>query len=57
MVEQDTYIPEVVDSYGHQGHLEKAKPVLEGHITFRDKACMLVAHVVDPQPGEVILDS
>ncbi|ETJ38197.1 Sun protein, partial [human gut metagenome] len=37
IVEQDTYIPEVVYIDGHQGHLEKAKPVLEGHITFMDK--------------------
>ncbi len=36
--------------------MEKAKPVMEGHITFMDKASMLVAHVVDPQPGERILD-
>ena len=56
IVEQDTYIPEVVYIDGHQGHLEKAKPVLDGHITFMDKASMLVAHVVDPQPGELILD-
>ena len=29
---------------------------MEGHITFMDKASMLVAHVVDPKPGERILD-
>ncbi|MBS6382972.1 MULTISPECIES: 16S rRNA (cytosine(967)-C(5))-methyltransferase RsmB [Veillonella] len=55
-VEQDTYIPEVVYINAHQGHLEKAKPVIDGHITFMDKASMLVAHVVNPQPGERILD-
>ena len=55
-IEQDKDIPEVVYINSHQGHLEKAKPVIEGHITFMDKASMLVAHVVDPQPGDRILD-
>ena len=56
IVEQDKHILEAVYVDGHQGYLEKAKPVLEGHITFMDKASMIVAHVVDPQPGERILD-
>ena len=42
-IEQDKDIPEVVYIDSHQGHLEKAKPVIEGHITFMDKASMLVA--------------
>lgn len=55
-VDRDEYIPECIYIDGHQGHLEKARPVLDGHITFMDKPSMLVAHVVNPQPGERILD-
>ena len=38
------------------GALDELKPLQEGLCQVQDESSMLVAHVVDPQPGEFILD-
>ena len=56
IVEQDATMPEVLYIDKHVGSLEKSDLVMNGAITFMDKASMLVAHVVNPQANERILD-
>ena len=56
IISRDDVMEEVIYIEKHVGHLEKSPVVLDGYITFMDKASMLVAHIVDPQRGERILD-
>lgn len=49
-------LPEAVHITRHTGSLESAPLVKDGLITFTDEASMAVAYVVDPQPGEKVLD-
>lgn len=55
-VEQSTKIPEALRILSHRGSLEAAKWVKEGSITFMDEASMAVAYVVQPKPGDKVLD-
>lgn len=41
----------------HLGSLEASKFVKEGYITFMDKASLMVGRVVNPRPGERVLDT
>ena len=38
------------------GALDNLAPLQEGYCQVQDESSMLVAHVVDPQPGELVLD-
>lgn len=49
-------LPEAVHITHHTGSLESAPIVKAGLITFTDEASMAVAYVVDPKPGEKVLD-
>ena len=55
-VTQDTNYDDIIYINSHRGSLEKSEAVINGYITFMDKASMLVARLVNPQPGECILD-
>ena len=50
------YYEDIIYINSHRGSLEKSEAVINGYITFMDKASMLVARLVNPQPGECILD-
>lgn len=43
----------VLEGYGS---LDKLAPLQEGYCQVQDESSMLVAHVVDPQPGDFVLD-
>lgn len=43
----------ILDKYGS---LDSLLPLQEGHCQVQDESSMLVAHVLDPQPGEKIFD-
>lgn len=43
----------VLENYGS---LDNLAPLQEGYCQVQDESSMLVAHVVDPQPGELVLD-
>lgn len=55
-VEPTGKLPEAVHITHHHGSLENSSLVKEGILTFSDEASMAVAYVVDPKPGEHILD-
>lgn len=56
IIEQDMDYEDIIYIDKHIGNLEKVPAVVNGHITFMDKASMLVARLVDPQKGDRILD-
>lgn len=43
----------VLENYGA---LDKLAPLQDGYCQVQDESSMLVAHVVDPQPGDLVLD-
>jgi ribosomal RNA small subunit methyltransferase B len=55
-VSQDSNYKDIIYINSHPGSLEKSDAVIKGYITFMDKASMLVARLVNPQPGERVLD-
>lgn len=55
-VTQDSNYEDIIYINSHRGSLEKSEAFIKGYITFMDKASMLVARLVNPQPGERILD-
>ena len=55
-VSQDSNYKDIIYINSHLGSLEKSDAVIKGYITFMDKASMLVARLVNPQPGERVLD-
>lgn len=56
VVEKTGHLPEAIYIDKHVGSLEQAPAVVDGSLAFSDEASMAVAHVVDPQPGEKVLD-
>lgn len=56
VVSQDEDYKDIIYIDSHSGSLEKSVSVIEGHITFMDKASMLVARLVNPRPGDKVLD-
>lgn len=56
VVEQSPLIEDAIYIDRHVGMLQEAPWVREGMITFMDEASMAVSYVVDPKPGEKILD-
>ncbi|MBQ2087373.1 MAG: 16S rRNA (cytosine(967)-C(5))-methyltransferase RsmB [Selenomonas sp.] len=50
-----TWTPEGVLITAH-GSLDELTPLQDGRCQLQDEGSMLVAHVVDPQPGELIID-
>ena len=55
-VSQDSNYKDIIYINSHRGSLEKSDAVIKGYITFMDKASMMVARLVNPQPGERVLD-
>lgn len=55
-ISQDSNYKDIIYINSHRGSLEKSDAVIKGYITFMDKASMLVARLVNPQPGERVLD-
>ena len=55
-VSQDSNYKDIIYINSHRDSLEKSDAVIKGYITFMDKASMLVARLVNPQPGERVLD-
>lgn len=49
-------LPEAIYINSHHGSLDSSALVKEGLLTFTDEASMAVAYVVDPKPGDYILD-
>lgn len=56
VIEEDSDYKDMIYIDKHIGSLEKSRAVSHGHITFMDKASMLVARLVNPQKGDRILD-
>ncbi|MCR5758542.1 MAG: 16S rRNA (cytosine(967)-C(5))-methyltransferase RsmB [Selenomonas sp.] len=54
-VEESRWAPEGLRVTAH-GALDNLAPLQEGLCQVQDESSMLVAHVVDPQPGELIID-
>ena len=54
-VRESQWTPEGVLVTAH-GALDKLAPLQEGLCQVQDESSMLVAHVVNPQPGELIID-
>ena len=54
-VQESQWTPEGILVTAH-GALDKLAPLQEGLCQVQDESSMLVAHVVDPQPGELIID-
>ena len=52
---RSSYVDEgfVLESHGS---LDALRPLQEGYCQVQDESSMLVAHVVDPQPGDFVLD-
>lgn len=56
IIERDEDFEDIIYIEKHSGSLEKSDAFIKGYITFMDKASMLVPRLVDPKPGERILD-
>lgn len=56
VVEKTGHLPEAIYIDKHSGSLETSPVVVDGSLAFSDEASMAVAHVVNPQPGDKILD-
>ncbi len=54
-VQESQWTPEGILVTAH-GALDNLPPLQEGLCQVQDESSMLVAHVVDPQPGELIID-
>ncbi|BAL83470.1 putative ribosomal RNA small subunit methyltransferase B [Selenomonas ruminantium subsp. lactilytica TAM6421] len=54
-VQESQWTPEGIRVTSH-GALDDLAPLQEGLCQVQDESSMLVAHVVDPQPGELIID-
>lgn len=54
-VQESQWTPEGILVTAH-GALDNLAPLQEGLCQVQDESSMLVAHVVDPQPGELIID-
>ena len=52
---RSSYVDEGFVLEGH-GSLDALAPLQEGYCQVQDESSMLVAHVVDPQPGDFVLD-
>ena len=57
VVAQDQDFDDVIYIDKHVGSLEQSKFVKEGYITFMDKASIMVGRVVNPKPGDRLLDT
>jgi 16S rRNA (cytosine967-C5)-methyltransferase len=55
-VEEGLYLSEALSVRGG-GDITRLKRFKEGHFYVQDESSMIIAHVVDPQPGETILDA
>ena len=53
--QQSVFTPEGVIINSH-GSLDDLQVLQDGYCQVQDESSMLVAHVVDPQPGELVLD-
>ncbi len=53
--QQSVFTPEGVIIKSH-GSLDDLQVLQDGYCQVQDESSMLVAHVVDPQPGELVLD-
>ncbi|MCR5560141.1 MAG: 16S rRNA (cytosine(967)-C(5))-methyltransferase RsmB [Schwartzia sp.] len=55
--EPSTFAPEGILCRGGHGSLDSSKLLAEGHFQVQDESSMQVAHVLEPQPGEFIIDA
>lgn len=54
-VEPGRYLPEAL-RLGHGVHPAELTAFREGRLTWQDESSMLAVHVLDPQPGETVID-
>lgn len=55
LAESSCWTPEGIRIYAH-GALDELAPLQQGLCQVQDESSMLVAHVLDPQPGEFVID-
>lgn len=56
-ISQDLDFDDIIYIDNHIGSLERSKFVQEGYITFMDKASAMVGRVLNPKPGDHVLDT
>lgn len=55
--ELSDWAPEGIVCRGNYGSLDASELLAQGHFQVQDESSMQVAHVLDPQPGEFIIDA
>jgi 16S rRNA (cytosine967-C5)-methyltransferase len=55
--ELSSFAPEGILCKGNHGSLDSAELLAKGHFQVQDESSMQVAHVLDPKPGEFVIDA
>ncbi|MEH1923297.1 16S rRNA (cytosine(967)-C(5))-methyltransferase [Nostoc sp.] len=56
LVRRIPYLPQALRFIGNTGSIQKLPGFKEGWWTVQDSSAQLVGHLLDPQPGEVVID-
>jgi len=57
LVKRITHLPQALRLIGSSGPIQKLPGFNEGFWTVQDSSAQLVSHLLDPQPGEVVIDA
>ncbi|MEH2057542.1 MAG: 16S rRNA (cytosine(967)-C(5))-methyltransferase RsmB [Nostoc sp.] len=57
LVRRIPYLPQALRLIGSAGSIQKLPGFKEGWWTVQDSSAQLVGHLLDPQPGEVVIDA
>ncbi|MBD2529833.1 16S rRNA (cytosine(967)-C(5))-methyltransferase [Nostoc flagelliforme FACHB-838] len=57
LVRRIPYLPQALRLIGNAGSIQKLPGFREGWWTVQDSSAQLVGHLLDPQPGEVVIDA
>ncbi|MDZ8264095.1 16S rRNA (cytosine(967)-C(5))-methyltransferase [Nostoc sp. ChiQUE01b] len=57
LVRRIPYLPQALRFIGNTGSIQKLPGFKEGWWTVQDASAQLVGHLLDPQPGEVVIDA
>ncbi|BDI19734.1 hypothetical protein ANSO36C_55360 [Nostoc cf. commune SO-36] len=57
LVRRIPYLPQALRLIGSAGSIQKLPGFREGWWTVQDSSAQLVGHLLDPQPGEVVIDA
>jgi 16S rRNA (cytosine967-C5)-methyltransferase len=57
LVRRVSHLPQALRFIGNSGSIQKLPGFQEGWWTVQDSSAQLVSHLLDPQPGEVVIDA